>query len=301
MKKSLIILTIILLFCLLLAGCGASVTQGEKGDTGNGVEKFEIINGELVIYYTDGTSQNLGKIESNEEEEAYTDGLDFYPLDDGTYAVGAGTAKLLSEVVIPSTYKGKAVTQIIIDGFRDATNLKKVTIPNSVTTIGNCAFSGCTALEEINFNAVAMNDLSYDNQVFTDAGHDGDGIKVTIGKEVTKIPAYLFYYNSYSYPPKITSVTFEEGSVCESIGNYAFSGCTSLTSVVIPDSVTMIEYWAFRYCSSLTIYGEAASMPTGWHFIWSNFNRPVYWYSEDKPTSSGKYWHYVDGVVIIWE
>ena len=63
MKKSLIILTIILSFCLLLVGCGASVTQGEKGDkgdkgeqgeqgeSGRGVEKFEIIDGELIIYY----------------------------------------------------------------------------------------------------------------------------------------------------------------------------------------------------------------------------------------------------------
>ena len=160
MKKSLIILTIILSFCLLLVGCGASVTQGEKGDkgdkgeqgeqgeSGRGVEKFEIIDGELIIYYTDGTSQNLGKIESGSSNNT-TLGLEYYPLDNGTLAVAVGNAALLSEIVIPSTYQGVPVTQIKEAGFEEATNLKKITIPKSVTNIGKSAFFGCSSLEQI--------------------------------------------------------------------------------------------------------------------------------------------------------
>ena len=126
-----------------------------------------------------------------------------------------------------------------------------MTIPSSVTSIGNGAFYGCTALEEINFNAKAMDDLMESNCVFFNAGQNGAGINVTIGKNVTKIPAYLFWaeWRSSSH---IKAVVFEEGSVCESIGSYAFAYCKDLTSITIPYNVTNIGYGAFSSCSNLT-------------------------------------------------
>ncbi len=136
--------------------------------------------------------------------------------------------------------------------YLDGELVTELVIPEGVTSIGFSAFSGCTALTEINFNATAMNDLSGSDHVFSNAGQSGNGITVNIGVNVTKIPAYLFYGSSYA--PKIISVVFAENSQCESIGSYAFSGC-----------------------SSLTIYVEAASKPSGWDSDWNYSNCTVVW------------------------
>ena len=89
-------------------------------------------------------------------------------------------------------------------------------IPNSVTSIGRYAFSGCKSLTSI-----------------------------TIPDSVTSIGDYAFCSCE-----NLTSITIP-GSVT-SIGNYAFERCESLTSVIIPDSVTSIGSGAFSNCTSLT-------------------------------------------------
>ena len=96
------------------------------------------------------------------------------------------------------------------------TGCKNTIIPNSVTSIGQGAFSGCTGLTS-----------------------------VTIGNSVTSIGAFAF-----SDCSGLTSVTI--GNSVTSIGDYAFIGCSGLTSVTIPNSVTEIGDWAFCDCSGLT-------------------------------------------------
>ena len=90
------------------------------------------------------------------------------------------------------------------------------TIPNSVTSIGEWAFSDCSSLTS-----------------------------VTIGNGVTSIGESAFYNCS-----NLTSVTIPHGVT--SIGEQVFYNCSNLTSVTIPDSVTSIGICAFYNCSSLT-------------------------------------------------
>ena len=134
---------------------------------------------------------------------------------------------------IPSSLKSVTITggNIVYSAFYNCYSLTNVVLGDSVTSIGSYAFSGCTSLTEINFNAINCADLSSNNYVFYNAGKNGGGIAVVFGDKVTKIPAYLFYpysNNSY-YLPKITSVTI--GNSVTSIGSSAFDGCTSLTKV----------------------------------------------------------------------
>ena len=91
----------------------------------------------------------------------------------------------------------------------------KTTIPNSVTTLGNYAFSGCTDLTSI-----------------------------TIPNSVTTIGESAFAFTglvSITIPKSVTS-----------IGGYAFMDCSSLTEITIPNSVTTIGFAAFFGCDNLT-------------------------------------------------
>ena len=71
--------------------------------------------------------------------------------------------------------------------------------------------------------------------------------KVTIEAGVTSIGVEAFYNCT-----NLEEVTFAEGSQLETIGDAAFSGCKSLTSIEIPASVTSIGNYAFNNCTSLT-------------------------------------------------
>ena len=146
-----------------------------------------------------------------------------------------------TDIIIASEYKGVPVTSIGNFAFEECTNLRSITIPDSVTSLGLHAFEGCSGLTSI-----------------------------TIPNSVISIGAAAF-----SSCASLASITIPDSVT--SIGVQAFIGCSGLTSITIPDSVTSISDGAFSYCSSLTIYCEAESKPEGWHEIWNVDNRPVVW------------------------
>lgn len=122
--------------------------KGEKGDTGKGIEKTELINGELIITYTDGTSDNLGAIISDVNYDEY---LKYTILSDTAVSVSLKSdyiSDLEGKIIIPSEHNGRKVTAIAKNGFKNCM-LTEIVLPNTLTTIYAGAFSKCTNLKSI--------------------------------------------------------------------------------------------------------------------------------------------------------
>ena len=143
------------------------------------------------------------------------------------------------------------LTHIGARAFQECTNLKYIHIPEQVLTIGKGAFDNCKRVTQIDYNAINCSDFSSINNVFSDVGKSSTGIHVYIGENVMRLPAYLFTPDFEPSYPYIISITFQGNQVKE-IGHYAFAHVRTLTSIIIPESVTSIGNYAFASCYGLT-------------------------------------------------
>ena len=144
----------------------------------------------------------------------------------------------LTSINIPSS-----VTSIGQSAFSDCSSLTSINIPSSVTSIGKSAFSGCSSLTSINIPSSvtsigewAFKDCSSLTAFTVDANNPNycaDGCML-FNKEKTTLITAVGSQKTYNIPSSVTS-----------IGQSAFSDCSSLTSINIPSSVTSIGEYAF--------------------------------------------------------
>ncbi|MDE5826274.1 MAG: leucine-rich repeat domain-containing protein, partial [Duncaniella sp.] len=157
------------------------------------------------------------------DEEAKTcktkDGVEYTSsFSSGNYVSGT--------LIIPSVAKDGDVeyTVTALGKVAFGGELTSVTIPESVTTIGKYAFRNCDKLTSAEFASIeALCGIDFAN-LYSNPLYVAHHLYIA-GKEVTEVVI-----------PNTVS----------KIGDYTFSGCSSLTSVTIPESVTTIGYDAFR-------------------------------------------------------
>ena len=178
--------------------------------------------------------------------------------------------------------------------------LTTITIPENVISVGQKAFTTCSALTSVIWNAKQCTD-------FREQPFPLTLTSFTIGDSVQHIPAYLCYkqsnLTSFSLPKSVKSIGSSAFFGCTSlnsihgnldsigdyafydctslnsikgevtyIGNYAFYGCTSLSSISLAEALTFIGNEAFTNCSSLdTIVWNVKSFATdGWNLPFKN-------------------------------
>ncbi len=218
-----------------------------------------------------------------------------FTLSEGGYLLtayfGSGT-----NVVIPASYKGEPVIAIDFLAFSDSTTIESVTIPDSVTHIEGYAFSGCESLRSIslpdslnsigayafekcssltsvsipagvselspgafgNCTALTAYEVSPDNPFFKSVDgvlFSGDGATLlaypTAREGSYTIPdgVTLIAESAFLFCDGLTSVTIPEG--VSVIDSYAFC-CSGIRSVSLPESLFFIDTGAFQYCENLT-------------------------------------------------
>lgn len=148
--------------------------------------------------------------------------------------------------------------------FHSCTSLKQISIPDSITTIGGSVFYGCP----LKFN-------EYDNGLYL--GNDNNRYLVLIQAVDQNIlncninqNTKFIYSEAFSGCSLLSEIVIPDGVI--EIGSYSFSNCTSLTTVTIPLSVTDISSFTFENCSSLsTIEFEGTAAQ------WENVNKLAQW------------------------
>ncbi len=213
--------------------------------------------------YTDKTTHTFvdGRCKDCEKRKP-TEGLEYALSNDGTYYIvtGLGTATA-TDVSIADEIQDLPVKGIGEFAF-ESTSITSITIPESITTIGDEAFDGCYSLTDVYISDIsAWCNIKFSkgswggSNPFLGSGYQGiySATMHLNNKLVTDlvIPDDVTNINDFAFAGciSIKSVTISDS--VQSIGAYSFGECDSLQSVVISDSVESIGQEAFAYCYSL--------------------------------------------------
>ncbi len=143
------------------------------------------------------------------------------------------SCELLMQINIPSSI------EVIGLGAFTYTGLRTLTIPGSVTSIGEEAFEGCYYLTQVTFgDGFSLTNIS--NRMFYE---DRSLKSITLPSSITTIEDEAFRYSG------LTSIDFPEN--ISTIGEYAFGNCTSLTTITFPETITSIGEYVCQNCTSL--------------------------------------------------
>ena len=205
----------------------------------------------------------------SEVKEYAVESLEYSLSDNGTVYTVTGIGTVTSkEIDVPATFNGLPVWEIGTKAFENNLNITKVTLPETLNSIGNLAFTGCTALESIElpygltfigiraFSGTALKTLSIPDSIW---GEISIMVDNCVNLEYIKLPNGIKNIKSkfFDNTPKLKSVTLPES--VSSIGAEAFVG-SSIESIKIPKNVWGIFESAFENTKIRSVEFEKGSV-----------------------------------------
>ena len=174
----------------------------------------------------------------------------------------------------------KSVTTINVGLFDKCSSLTSIEIPNSIKSIGDYAFYGCSSLTSIEIpdsvtkigSEVFYECSSLEFNIFDNAKYLGN----------VQNP-YLYLIESLD--KDITSCNIHHNT--KLIAELAFEECAGLSSIVIPNSVTIICNAAFAGCDNLIFYFESTVLQAGWYMAFDYLNKEMYLGNQWEYDSNG--------------
>lgn len=169
---------------------------------------------------------------------------------------------------LASVYLGNVITDISSSAFSNCKSLTSVSIPSTVIRIGESAFANCAALSQVEFHeglqeisanafadCVSLHSLTIPTtvtNVYAGAFSNCRLEDLTMPQVFGNYMAFIFggingYTDNYMVPSTLVSVTITDSNVPE----YAFSQCSNIQTVTIGNAAVVYDN-AFSYCSSLT-------------------------------------------------
>ena len=232
----------------------------------------------LTTITVDGNNENFKTIDGGLYSK---DGKVLYQ-----YAIGAK----LESYVGPD-----GLTTVLANAFDGCKLLKTITLPNTVTTVGEKAFNSCPitnatvptcAIKELDKNSLQIIDINGGEEIEKNAFRNSAVLKrVTISGD-TKIVGDSAFYNCASLRSAVLNEGLEKideyafkgcvylneinlPNTLKEIGANAFKDCNRLVKIIIPLDVETIGMFAFEGCLSLkTIFCRGPGRPQGWNEWW---------------------------------
>lgn len=284
----------------------------------------------------------------NQSGEKYSEGLEYEYINDSEIEIiGKGTCTD-ENLIIPSTYKNRPVTSIGIGAFKDCDFIKSISFPKSITNIGDQAFVDCDSLLSINIpegvtyigelafsecDALANITLpstitkivqcAFENTAFFNDPSNWDGDVLYIGKYLIKAKTTIqgeytikngtevIATHAFSFCTSLTGVLIPDG--VKYIGSRMLENCSSVFGVEIPDSVLDIGHYSFINCTSLqyvVIGCNVASMGYSTFENCTSLESVTFTGTKIRWTSVSKLWHWrhkvpatsvqcIDGIILI--
>ena len=212
---------------------------------------------------------------------AYCENLETVELPEGLKIIGAGA-------------------------FTECHSLRSIVIPSTVAEINRTAFSRCYSLVEVyNLSSIEF-ECNTDSDFCKYVVHtslDEESIFKTVGDFVfveglENRYGYEVVLVDYIGNDKIIMLPENYNGESYIVGEYALTD-SSIKGVIFTKSIDVLET-SFNL-KDMYCYEELPYCVDGSSFQEQIYEAFTYWHSETEPTTGGKYWHYVDGVVTIWQ